>query len=83
MIEMHGKKILVTGAARGIGFGIADLELAGYLQRARHPFNVSRLAEVAALAMRLPLRNCDGSTLRFGSGGCSPPSSFPPISTPA
>jgi histidinol-phosphate aminotransferase len=33
-----------------IGFGIADLELAGYLQRARHPFNVSRLAEVAALA---------------------------------
>jgi len=33
-----------------IGFGIADLELAGYLQQARHPFNVSRLAEVAALA---------------------------------
>jgi histidinol-phosphate aminotransferase len=33
-----------------IGFGIADLELAGYLQRARHPFNVNRLAEVAALA---------------------------------
>jgi histidinol-phosphate aminotransferase len=33
-----------------IGFGIADPELAGYLQRARHPFNVSRLAEVAALA---------------------------------
>jgi histidinol-phosphate aminotransferase len=33
-----------------IGYGIADPELAGYLQRARHPFNVSRLAEVAALA---------------------------------
>jgi histidinol-phosphate aminotransferase len=33
-----------------IGYGVADLELAGYLQRARHPFNVSRLAEVAALA---------------------------------
>jgi len=33
-----------------IGYGIADLELADYLQRARHPFNVSRLAEVAALA---------------------------------
>jgi histidinol-phosphate aminotransferase len=33
-----------------IGYGIADLELAGYLQQARHPFNVSRLAEVAALA---------------------------------
>jgi len=33
-----------------IGYGIADPELAGYLERARHPFNVSRLAEVAALA---------------------------------
>ncbi len=33
-----------------IGFGIADLELAGYLQRARHPFNVGRLSEVAAAA---------------------------------
>jgi histidinol-phosphate aminotransferase len=33
-----------------IGYGVADAELAGYLQRARHPFNVSRLAEVAAAA---------------------------------
>jgi histidinol-phosphate aminotransferase len=33
-----------------IGYGIADRELAGYLQRARHPFNVNALAEVAALA---------------------------------
>ena len=33
-----------------VGFGVADPELAGYLQRARHPFNVSRLAEVAAEA---------------------------------
>ena len=33
-----------------IGFGVADPELAGYLERARHPFNVNRLAEVAALA---------------------------------
>ncbi len=33
-----------------IGFGAADPELASYLQRARHPFNVNRLAEVAALA---------------------------------
>lgn len=33
-----------------VGFGIADPELADYLQRARHPFNVNRLAEVAALA---------------------------------
>jgi histidinol-phosphate aminotransferase len=29
---------------------VADRELAGYLQRARHPFNVNRLAEAAALA---------------------------------
>lgn len=33
-----------------IGYGVADTELAGYLQRARHPFNVNRLAEVAAAA---------------------------------
>jgi histidinol-phosphate aminotransferase len=33
-----------------IGYGIADPELAGYLERARHPFNVNRLAEVAAVA---------------------------------
>jgi histidinol-phosphate aminotransferase len=33
-----------------IGYGVADAELAEYLQRARHPFNVNRLAEVAALA---------------------------------
>jgi histidinol-phosphate aminotransferase len=33
-----------------IGYGIADRELASYLERARHPFNVNRLAEVAALA---------------------------------
>jgi histidinol-phosphate aminotransferase len=33
-----------------IGYGVADPELAGYLERARHPFNVNRLAEVAAEA---------------------------------
>jgi histidinol-phosphate aminotransferase len=33
-----------------IGYGIADPELASYLERARHPFNVNRLAEVAAVA---------------------------------
>ena len=33
-----------------IGYGISDAELAGILDRARHPFNVSLLAEVAALA---------------------------------
>jgi len=33
-----------------VGYGIAGAELADYLNRARHPFNVNRLAEVAALA---------------------------------
>jgi histidinol-phosphate aminotransferase len=33
-----------------IGYGVADPELASYLERARHPFNVNRLAEVGALA---------------------------------
>jgi histidinol-phosphate aminotransferase len=33
-----------------IGYGVADAELADYLNRARHPFNVNRLAEAAALA---------------------------------
>ncbi len=37
-------------AGMRIGYGVADSELAGYLQRARHPFNVNRLAEIAALA---------------------------------
>ena len=42
-------KILGLAGLR-IGFGVADAELADYLQRARHPFNVNRLAEVAAVA---------------------------------
>jgi histidinol-phosphate aminotransferase len=33
-----------------VGYGVADPELSGYLERARHPFNVNRLAEAAALA---------------------------------
>jgi histidinol-phosphate aminotransferase len=33
-----------------IGYGVADLELAGYLERARHPFNVNLLGEAAARA---------------------------------
>lgn len=33
-----------------VGYGVCDAELAGYLERARHPFNVNRLAEVAACA---------------------------------
>jgi histidinol-phosphate aminotransferase len=33
-----------------VGYGVMDPELAGYLERARHPFNVSVLGEAAALA---------------------------------
>jgi histidinol-phosphate aminotransferase len=33
-----------------VGYGVMDPELAGYLQRARHPFNVNLLGETAALA---------------------------------
>ena len=33
-----------------VGFGVADPELTGYLERARHPFNVNLLAEAAAVA---------------------------------
>jgi histidinol-phosphate aminotransferase len=33
-----------------VGYGIGSPELVGYLERARHPFNVNRLAEAAALA---------------------------------
>jgi histidinol-phosphate aminotransferase len=33
-----------------IGYGIGDTELIGYLERARHPFNLNLLAEEAAVA---------------------------------
>lgn len=33
-----------------VGYGVGDRELVGYLERARHPFNVSVPAEAAALA---------------------------------
>jgi histidinol-phosphate aminotransferase len=33
-----------------VGYGVADPELAGYLERTRHPFNLNSLAQVAALA---------------------------------
>jgi len=33
-----------------VGYAVADPELADYLNRVRHPFNVNRLAEAAALA---------------------------------
>lgn len=37
-------------AGMRIGYGVGHRDLIGYLERARHPFNVSNLAEVAALA---------------------------------
>jgi histidinol-phosphate aminotransferase len=33
-----------------VGYGVTDPELAGYLQRARHPFNVNLAAQAAAVA---------------------------------
>jgi histidinol-phosphate aminotransferase len=33
-----------------VGYGISDPEMVGFLDRARHPFNVNALAEAAALA---------------------------------
>jgi histidinol-phosphate aminotransferase len=42
-------KIYGLAGAR-IGYGVMDAELASWLDRARHPFNVSLLAEEAALA---------------------------------
>jgi len=33
-----------------VGYGIADAETIGFLHRPRHPFNVSRVAQAAALA---------------------------------
>lgn len=37
-------------AGMRVGYAIADVELADYLHRARHPFNVNRLAEIGAVA---------------------------------
>jgi histidinol-phosphate aminotransferase len=33
-----------------VGYAVSDRELAGYLERARHPFNVNLIAEAAAVA---------------------------------
>jgi histidinol-phosphate aminotransferase len=37
-------------AGARVGYAVADPELAGYLERARHPFNLNVLAEEAAIA---------------------------------
>ena len=42
-------KVYGLAGAR-VGYGVMDPELAGYLERARHPFNLNNLAEAGALA---------------------------------
>ena len=51
-----------------IGYGICDPELAAILERARHPFNVSRLAEVAAVAALEDTAHVE-ATLKFNHEG--------------
>jgi histidinol-phosphate aminotransferase len=51
-----------------VGYAVADLELAGYLERARHPFNLNVLAEVAAVAA-LEDREHLERTLRTNAAG--------------
>jgi histidinol-phosphate aminotransferase len=51
-----------------IGYGVAGSELAGYLERARHPFNVSALAEAAALAALEDVEHME-RTLRVNAQG--------------
>jgi histidinol-phosphate aminotransferase len=51
-----------------VGYGIGGAELAGYLERARHPFNVNILAEAAAVAA-LDDREHVERTLRLNAEG--------------
>jgi histidinol-phosphate aminotransferase len=51
-----------------VGYGVADPELTGWLERARHPFNVNLLAEVAAVAA-LDDRDHLSRTLRLNAAG--------------
>jgi histidinol-phosphate aminotransferase len=51
-----------------IGYGICDFELAAILDRARHPFNVSRLAEIGAVAALEDTAHVE-STLAQNSAG--------------
>lgn len=48
VVRTFSKSVGLAGLR--VGFGVADPELAGYLERARHPFNVNLLAEAAAVA---------------------------------
>lgn len=49
MVVRTFSKLYGLAGAR-VGYAVADSELAGYLERARHPFNLNVLAEEAALA---------------------------------
>jgi histidinol-phosphate aminotransferase len=49
MVVRTFSKLYGLAGAR-VGYAVADPELAGYLERARHPFNLNVLAEEAALA---------------------------------
>ena len=51
-----------------VGYGIAGKELASYLERARHPFNLNLLAEAAATAALGDLEFID-RTLRLNAEG--------------
>jgi histidinol-phosphate aminotransferase len=48
VVRTFSKSVGLAGLR--VGYGVADPELAGFLERARHPFNVNLLAEVAAVA---------------------------------
>ena len=50
MIVLRTFSKLYGLAGLRVGYGIGNSELVGYLERARHPFNVSVLAEAGALA---------------------------------
>ncbi|MCP5056133.1 MAG: histidinol-phosphate transaminase [bacterium] len=52
-----------------VGYGIADPELAGYLERARHPFNLNLLAEAAALAALDDVEHIEATRRMNAEGG--------------
>jgi len=66
VVRTFSKSVGLAGLR--VGYGVADPELAGYLERARHPFNVNLLAEVAALAA-LDDREHLERTLRLNAEG--------------
>jgi len=52
-----------------VGYGIADPELAGYLERARHPFNLNLLAGAAALAALDDIEHVEATRRANAEGG--------------